>query len=366
MNIKLFAAFLCLTAASTGCIVVDRDGGGGGGTGPCCETTPTPTPPPTPQRSGNVTFLWTFGSIGAGRCADVPDVKKIRITIPGETLYNAGIYACNTAGTDGIVLENFVSGSYSYTLEALDYTDKLLYKASGSFKVNGDVRVNVNLAPGSSGGSSSYAYVSWAFEANTSSSNPNCTQAGATHVDVRIDGKGDWTRFACEDGFGARQITSPYLTPGSHSLEFVGVKVSGTTETPYYYRKGTLETSAGAPVSVSYTLNAVGGLSLRWELINGSLSKTCAEAGVSSVNINLLDSSGAWVYGTAGDVQPCTGAPILYRFLKAGGYKVYIRGINASGQVLYSNENNNPPTLTVKAFEQKAEKDAVTIFLRNQ
>lgn len=377
MNVKLFAAFLCLSAASTGCIYVEHDGGGGG-SGPCCETSPSPipTPTPTPQRSGDVTFLWTFGNIGAGRCADVPDVKKIRITIPGEDLHNGGIYACSTAGVDGIVLHDFLPSSYGYTLEALDYTDKVLYAASGKFTVNGDVRVNVNLAPGSGGGgggggggTSAYAYVGWAFEASTTSTAPNCTQAGVTHVDVRLDGKGDWTRFTCTEGFGTNRMTSPYLAPGTHTLELKGLKVNGTSEVPYYYRSGTMKLEAGSPADYVFTLNAVGGLSVRWELINGSLSKTCAEAGVSKVNINFQDSTGAWVYGGAkdvGDVQSCVGAPILYQYLRPGTYKVFVRGLNASDQLLYSNENYSPPALTVKAFEQKTKEDAVTIYVQKK
>ena len=60
MNARLLAAFLCLTAASTGCIIIDHDDDG-----PCCNT--------PPAQPGDVTFLWTFAVPStAGRCADAP------------------------------------------------------------------------------------------------------------------------------------------------------------------------------------------------------------------------------------------------------------------------------------------------------
>jgi hypothetical protein len=355
MNARLLLAFLCLTMAGSGCIFVDDHDDHG----PCCST---PPPQPAPTYPGDVTFIWTFANIGAGRCADVPDVKSIRISIPGEKLHNGGVYACNTAGTDGIVLHDFVPGDYSYTLEAVGYDNQVRYQASGGFKVNGDIRVNVNLTP--QGGGNSFAYVSWSFEGNTNNSNPNCAQAGAKFVDVRID-DGEWKRLVCEDGFGGNQVSSPFLAPGSHTIEFVGVNVTSSGETPYYYRSGTLTTQAGSPISVSYNLWAVGGMSLRWELIDGSLHKTCEQAGVTGVRINMRDRvTGKLVYGESGDAQSCTGAPILYRFLRPGQYEVLIRGMSGS-QVTYTNESN-PPTLTVSAFVQKRIEDASTVNLYRQ
>lgn len=348
MNARLLAAFLCLATASTGCIIIDNDH--------------DHDYPPTGSR-GDVTFLWTFGNTAAGRCSDYPEVKKVRVVIPGETLLNGGIYACNTAGVDGITLRDFAPKGYTYTLEALDYENQVLFKGSGSFTVNGNQRVTVNLAPANS--QSSYAYVSWRFPANTNSATPNCTQAGVTHVDVRID-DGEWTRLACADGSSVtgKSISSPYLAPGSHSIEFVGVYVSGTTATPYYYTHGTLTTQAGSPVSVDYSLYAVGGMALRWELIDGSVGKTCAQAGLTQVAIHLYDEQrNEYVYGTTGDVQSCVGAPIIYRFLRPGNYKVFIEGTGTGGT--YTNRAT-PASMTVTAYQQKTEGDAFTLYLKRQ
>jgi hypothetical protein len=358
MNARILLAFLCLTMAGSGCIIVDRDDDG-----PCCYTPPPEQPRPPPTYPGDVTFLWTVANIGAGRCADVPDVKSIRISIPGEVLHNGGVYACNTAGTDGIVLHDFLPRTYSYTLEAVSYDNRVLYQASGNFTVNGDTRVNVNLTP--KGGGSSFAYVSWSFEGNTNNSNPTCAQAGVNFVEVSID-NGEKTRLPCEDGIGGKQVSSPFLAPGPHTIEFVGLNVTSSGATPYYYRSGTLTTQANSPISVSYNLWAVGGMSLRWDLFDGSLKKTCEQAGVTGVRINMRDRvTGKLVYGDDGDAQPCkSDFVVLYKYLRPGQYEVFIRGMSGS-QVTYTNESN-PPTLTVTAFVQKKEADAYTLNLQRK
>ncbi|MET0401933.1 MAG: hypothetical protein ABW123_05990 [Cystobacter sp.] len=359
MNVKALLAFLCLAVSGSGCIIVD--GGGGGDPDPCCSTPDPGRPQPQPQaRSGNVTMRWTFAHKGGDRCADVPEVKSIRISIPGEKLHNGGVYACNTAGTDGIMLLDFRGGTYRYTLEAVGYDGQVLYTANGDFSVDGNTSVDVNLTP--KGSASSFAYVSWSFEGNTNHSNPNCAQAGVNFVEVRID-NGPWARLGCEEGIGSNQIESPFLEPGTHTIEFVGLKVTNDGATPYYYRSGTLTTKANAPISVSYNLWAVGGMALRWELLDGSLKKTCEQAGVTGMRINMKDrATGKLVYGEEGDAQSCTAAPILYKYLRPGQYEVFVRAMKGS-EVLYTNEGSTT-TLTVTAFVQKKDSDAYTLNLR--
>ena len=79
--------------------------------------------------------------------------------------------------------------------------------------------------------------------------------------------------------------------------------------------------------------------------------------------INLKNlATGELVYGPACDPQSCTGAPILYQYLKPGRYEVYIRGMRGS-TIAYSNEDL-PDVLTVNAFEQKTASDvAYTVAL---
>lgn len=331
MNARILAAFLCLTAASTGCIIIDGDGYQRG-------------------YEGDVTFLWTFAP--NGRCLDVPDVKNIQISIPGEALHNGGFYACNTAGVDGIVLHDFAPGNYNYTIRAIGYNGATLFEGGGSFIVNGNVRVNIDLTPNGM----SYALVSWYFPSNAS-----CYQAGVTSIKASIDG-GEWVNLNCADGMTGGGVETPWLANGNHTIQMVayGRDRAGRDGMPLYNTYGTFTTRAGSPRSESFAFFAVGGMSLRWDLWDGGTRRTCAEAGLTGMIINLENlETGAMVYGDAGDAQACTGAPILYQYLPPGRYQVYVSGLRGS-TVLYSNEGRSeayPDILTVTAFSQVTSSD---------
>ncbi|AKJ06616.1 hypothetical protein ATI61_105402 [Archangium gephyra] len=338
MNARILAAFLCLSAASTGCIIIDGDGGYQG-------------------YEGDVTFLWTFAP--NGRCSDVPEVKNIQISITGEALHNGGVYACNTAGVDGIVLHDFAPGNYPYTIRAIGYDGDTLFEGRGTFTVNGDVRVNIDLTPNGM----SYALVSWYFPNNAS-----CYQAGVSYIRAQIDG-GEWVTLNCADGMANGGVETPWLADGTHTIQMVayGRDRAGRDDLPLYNTSGRFSTSAGSPRSESFQFFAVGGMSLRWELWDSSTTRrTCAEAGLTGMVINLRHrETDTLVYGSAGDPQSCTGAPILYQFLKPGTYEVYIRGMKGS-VVAYSNEDL-PDVLTVTAFEQKTVSDvAYTVALARE
>ncbi len=89
MNARLWVAFLAVMG-STGCIVVAGSGGTGGGGGS--------------RRPGDVTFTWSF----AGKeCNQASEVKSVKITIPGQSLENAGVYPCSQAGVSDVYI-NFV------------------------------------------------------------------------------------------------------------------------------------------------------------------------------------------------------------------------------------------------------------------
>ncbi|MFY0570613.1 hypothetical protein ACN28E_43235 [Archangium lansingense] len=340
MNARILAAFLLCLTSTTGCIIVDHDDDDDGG--PCCNT-------PAPTYPGDVTFLWTFAN---GRCADEPDVKSIKITIPGETLHNGGVYACNTAGVDGIVLHDFAPATYSYNIQAISYSNETLYEGSGTFTVNGDVRVNVDLTPDGM----SYALVGWAFPPTTTSQNPSCGQAGVDYIKAQID-SGEWVTLNCADGMTNGGVETPWLQDGSHGIYLIayGRDLGGRSDMPLYTSQGTFVTSAGSPRSETFRFFAVGGLSVRWELWDGNTRKTCSEAGVTGMLINLKDrTTGEFLYPD-GDPQACTGAPILYQYLKPGQYEVHIRAMKGS-TIAYSNEVL-PDVLTVEAFRQKTTAD---------
>jgi hypothetical protein len=312
MNSRLLAAFLCLVAAAPGCIINDNDNDG---------------------FPGDVTFRWTFGGL---RCDDDRDIRGVNITIPGERLENDGRYPCQANGFDGIVLHDFVPGVYNFTIEGVSYDNEILYVASGTFRVDGDVTVSVDLTP--TGAPPSFAYVSWLFPPNNVSQNPSCAQAGVTAVDVRVD-DGAWTRIDCARGHGANSIQTPYLEPGEHFLEFVAVDANGN---PWYYYSGLIVTQAGAPTSHTASMWAIGGASIRWDIFAGSQRLSCSQARISEVRINFIDVfTGELVYGLFGDGHGCNDAPVVYEFLRPGRYKVEVYA-RASDGFEYKTPQNGP------------------------
>ncbi len=345
MNAKIFGAFL-LASVLSGCIVSTNDGDGGGHQ--------HPTPPPHAQ-PGDVTFTWSFSG---ATCSDVPYVKSVHVEIPGEDLQNGGIFPCLANGYPGIVLHDFAPGTYSFRLDALDYSNRIVFEGAGTFTINGDSRVTIDLTP--VGGPTSYAYLTWRFPANQASGNPNCAQAGVSFVDVSIDGAA-FVRFNCEDGFLQPGVLTPYLEPGTHSIRFMAVNADGY---PYYRFDGSLQTFAGNPVGAEYHLGwAVGGAGVRWELTNGSVAQTCQQAGVTDVWINFQDANGQFVYAGAGDKQSCLAAPVFYDFLLPGTYRVFVQGTGPGGT--YASNAQNPPMVTVQAGEFPDASLAVQTFKMN-
>ncbi|MDP1827659.1 MAG: hypothetical protein Q8L48_30585 [Archangium sp.] len=298
-------------------------GGGGGGT----------------LAPGNVTFLWTFSTLS---CAQVPGVQSVRIAIPGQTLANSGVYPCSSGGTDGIQLLSFTGGAYSYTIEGLSPANAVLYQAAGNFTVNGNVTVNANLAPSSTVTS---ALVSWTFPPNGASSTPSCTQAGVSDVALTID-SGTPSVVGCALGLGAT-VRLDNLTPGTHGIVLEARDSNGFV---YYRKTASLIAQAGNTFSNQYPFDwAVGSLPVRWLFNNGTTVVSCAQAGVSQVNINLLDSQNNYLYGTAGVDVPCLSNGLQgtdFTYLNGGQYSLYLQAYGA-GSVLYRSNFVTPPVVTV-------------------
>ena len=301
MNSRLLIAFLCLAAVAPGCVVHDHD-----------------------EYPGDVTFRWTFGGL---RCDQDRDIAGLNIIIPGEVLQNDGQYPCQANGFEGIVLHDFVPGVYSFTIEGVSYDNELLYVASGTFRVDGDVTVDIDMTP--TGAPPSFAYVSWLFPENNVSPNPNCNQAGVSAVEVRVD-DGEWARIDCARGHGGNQIETPYLEPGQHTLEFVAIDSNGD---PWYYYSGIIVTQAGVPTSHTASMWAIGGASIRWDIISNGNTLTCSQARISLVYVNFIDVfTGDLVYSVTGDEQDCEGAPVVYEFLEPGRYEVEVFARSADGR----------------------------------
>jgi hypothetical protein len=284
---------------------------------------------------------------------NVPEVKSIKVTIPGEQLDSNGYYACNTAGTDGITLHHFRAGTYSYTIDALDASGNVIYKGSGSFTVNGNVLETVDLTPNGN----PFAYVSWSFPGN-----PTCAQANVTSMKISLD-NGPWENVDCAAGMVDGGLASPDLTPGNHTIRIAayGRDKWGRDGLLLYNTLGTMTLPRSGSIAASFQLFAVGGMSLKWKFWDGYASKfkDCAEAGVDRVVIHLFDlSANRYVFGEAGESVACTLAPVIYSDMKPGQYKVYMYGMSGSAK-LYSSEST-PETVTVEAFDQKIPTDPGT------
>jgi hypothetical protein len=322
MNKKLLLAFLAVLQVTTGCVI---HGGGGHG------------------NPGNVTFTWSF--YGAG-CTENPSVARVVITIPGETLQNGGSYPCSSNNYPGIVLHDFAPGTYNYTIDALGYSNERLFTSSGTFAVNGDVRVTIDLTP--VGSPASYAYLNWRFPANSSSSNPDCVSAGVTDVEVDIDGY--IQSFRCVEGKSSPGARTVLLNPGVHDIRFRAMDSSGYV---YYSYAGTLTTSAGSPSFQEYTFNwAVGGAVVRWQLTSSNYS--CTSAGITDIAINFRNvATQAVLWGNYDNpatwaIKPCSAGYWNFPFLPPGTYQIYIKGSGPGGGAYYSN-GSVPPQTTINA-----------------
>jgi hypothetical protein len=338
MNSRVLFAFLCVASLSTGCIVVD-DG---------CTSCNGP-----PAQPGNATFIWTFAG---ARCDQARDVYGVNISIPGEALLNNGEYACSTAGVDGITLNGFVPGTYNFNLQAVDFRGVVLYEGSGTFVINGDARVNIDLTPTST--PTSYAYLNWGFPGGLS-----CGQAGVSSVEIILDNLVA-TTFPCVEGQKTPGLKTPYLAPGDHNISVTALD-SGNR--PLYYFDGRLTTQAFNPISASYRLTD-GGASISWKFSDGSVNFDCAQidsSGNLAVGVNFQDTvTGEWVYGTAGDFHPCSTKPIVYRHLRPGNYKISLYARTANNVEYRSNPSIAP--LQVRGDEYPGPNAALEVVMYRQ
>ena len=301
---------------------------------------------------GDVTFLWTFGGL---RCDQARDVYGVNITIPGEVLVNNGRYACNTAGVDGIVLHDFAPGSYSFTLQGVDFQNRIRFEASGTFVINGNRTVMVDLA--SVGSLPSYAYLNWTFPSNMS-----CAQAGVASVDITLDDLGSHN-FACSQGQTSPGLQTPDLALGSHFIEFIARDASGLPLTDF---NGELVTQANNPVSATYGLYVIGGASISWQFSDGSVTFDCNAldpTGNMQVGVNFQDTStGEWVYGAMGDWHRCADKPIVYSYLRPGTYKLSLYAKTSTNVEYRSNPNIAPIQVQAQCFPGPGGALQVTMF----
>ncbi|HLL55742.1 MAG TPA: hypothetical protein VK447_19430 [Myxococcaceae bacterium] len=310
-----------------------------------------------------MTFSWTFYG---QTCQQAGNVASVRITIPGESLANGGVYPCASNGYPGIVLHDFVAGTYSFTIEGLSNTGVQLYVASGTFVVNGNILVNVDLVP--PGPNSSWSLLTWTFPAEQGITRP-CEDRGIAYVDVQIDG-GPITRYNCVDGITNPGVRSAMVAPGTHTINLWAVDVY---DYAYYSLSSSLTTLQNSQSQSQYALLwAVGGTSVTWSLTNGTTSPTCAQANLNTMYVTFRNTqTGKYLYGVYNDYTTwdrienfCANHTYLYwSFLPPGQYQVYMRAVGGQGVSTYASNFQNAPTVTITAGTFPGEAQALPITM---
>lgn len=283
---------------------------------------------------GNVTFALTFNGTG---CMANSAVRTVRVTIPGQVLENQGVYNC----TGEVLLLNFAPRSYSFTVEAFGASNERLFIKQGNFNVNGNVVVSVNLSPADE--PNSYAYLTWRFPpVGTSTVESTCAQAGIMYVDYAID-NGQAVRANCVDGQTQSGTITAALRPGNHTIQLDGL---GSTGIRYFSKSGTLVVNPGNAIAADFRLEwAVGGTALAWSFFDAGVAASCASTGVQQVRVNFRRTDGTFVFGPAGDLQPCGAASAFY-YLDAGAYSLVVDAAGTAGR-LYSTNTQTPPVVTI-------------------
>lgn len=323
---RVLISTLCITALlGSGCII---------------NNTPKGNP-------GDITFTWTFN--GGSGCQTVPDVTQVRITMPGQSLQNGGVYGCVNAGTAGIKLLNFRAGTYAYTVSGQNAQGQTLYTQNGSVTVNGDVATTVDLRPTSD--AKGQLILTWAFPANTTI---NCSTIAA--IDVDMNGSTQPVATAtCNQQYNYKGVTGvgvviTGVTAGDNVVTISARDSSGF----YYYRSDrTISVTPAGDRFETVTLDyVVGSLPIKWTFNNGTTMVNCAQAGVTSMNVNLRDSSGTLLYGQTGTDVPCTNANgaqgTVFPYLYSGTYELFLQAYGTGG-VLYRTNFSVAPQVSVTA-----------------
>lgn len=250
------------------------------------------------EGTGDITFLW---SLDGQSCAKTPQVRSIRATIVGpygsEPLEPD--YACSWNGVDGITLQKFQAGNYTFTLDALDASGQALYTATGSVYVqrNLNVRVPVTLRSVSQ---RRLVKISWTFGPEGRS----CAKAGVvgpegvSEVSARIDGQ-DASTLPCVDTSSGAPVEggSLWLGAGTHQVQLDGViERNGEKQTWYSISRSlTVDPEAvgsGEALTLSVNLEVVAAQATFVPAADAQGGRfSCDTSGASALFIRVTDSS---------------------------------------------------------------------------
>lgn len=307
----------------------------------CYYPPPYYGPPPPNSAPGNIAVSWTFA--GAS-CAQTLAVVQVRVSTPSDpTPIQPDTFACSVGDPPGqLVIYGYVPGSYVVQLVGLDSSGNTIWTGSGTANVvaYSTVSLTIDLQP--AGGGNAVVNLSWAFAPTVGSYFPPCTTSASTDPDrldsvaLYVDGAATpAATYDCSQGTGAGQVSTPTLTPGSHSLQLVGYQ-TGLSYSFAETQAVQVTISSSGPVSQSFTFDwLVGGAGVAWTY---PVTTACDPGRVAAVTVAFLG-PGSSGYSVAG--WPCASAVAPFKRLPAvAGGTSYALTVNALGgppsPVLYS------------------------------
>ncbi len=303
-----------------------------------------------------IIFLWSF----AGQTCAQAAVSNVVVNVPGTAVRNQS-FRCNTSGTDGVVVMGVPVGTYSTTLEGRDATNTLKFRGTARVQVvDQDVSAQVRFEPVMATGPGELL-VRWSFPALSVSPTPTCAQATITKVTVAVNG-GTPRELACSSGEAAGMGARLSNLTGTATLDLAAADTNGFV---YFRTRQEVPVPAGVTTPVTVALDwEVGSLPVRWAFRDGAATLTCAQAGVTSIFLNLRTTTGqpTLLYPNAGAEVPCTdattGQATVFPYLPKGNFEVFFQAVGTGGR-LYKTNQTTPPRVTVQAG-QFPQLDAMT------
>lgn len=292
----------------------------------------------------SVIFLWNF----AGQTCAQAGTSMVVVNIPNTSVRNQS-FRCNTSGTDGVVVQGVAAGSYTATLEGRDAANALKFRGTASLRVvDQDISAPVRLEPVMASGPGDLL-IKWTLPPLSVSNTPTCAQATITTVKVAVNG-GSPREERCTVGEPSGAGVRLSNLTGSARVELAAADTNGFV---YFTASQQVPVvpSASTPVTLVFDW-AVGSLPVKWQLREGTQTLTCAQAGVTSMFLNLRTPEGSFVYPNAGAEVPCddpmNGQGSFFPYLTAGSYDLFFQAVGTGGK-LYKTDQASPPRVQVRA-----------------
>lgn len=207
---------------------------------------------------------------------------------------------------------------------------------------------------GGGGASGSTLTLGWSFDGRTCAQQLDWAAAvgvpAVATLTVDLNGQplsGDGG-FGCTNGAAGDGVALPGVADGTAAYTVHAWSASGEE-----LFQGVSSASVSGDTTSTVTLHALkGGLAFTWHFWDGANYVDCADAGVSSLTVNLKHAaSGALVYGDAGTQVACPtpwGDGLQLPWLAPGRYFIYLQARDAA-DAGYGTDPISPPRADVDA-----------------